>query len=94
MPNIADLMIDIDGKKLSNDEYQAHANNASNGIDYIVCGMKSVANLMFWAAANENYADEKTDMQNIGFLISANMSFLEKMLEIESCANFNLDKAK
>ncbi len=94
MPNIADLMIDIDGKKLCKTEYQTHANNAATGIEYVVCGMKSVANLMFWAAANEQYADEKSDMQNISFLISANMSFLEKMLEIESCANFNLDKGK
>ena len=94
MPNLADLMISVDGKKLSKDEYKAHESNAGMGIDYIVNGIRSVANLMFCAASNDHYADAKSDMQNVGLLISANMEILEKMIEIESCASFNINKDK
>ena len=94
MPNLADLMISVDGKKLSEEEYKTHESNAGMGIDYIVTGIRSVANLMFWAASNDNYADAKSDMQNVGLLISANMEILEKMIEIESCASFNINKDK
>lgn len=94
MPNIADLIIDIDGKKLSKEEYKVNSDNAACGIDHIVCGMKAVANLMFWAAANKEYDDVKSDMQNISLLLTANISLLEKMLEVESCASFNLSQGK
>lgn len=94
MPNLAELLISIDGRNLSEDEYKAHENNAGMGIEYIVSGMRSISNLMFWAASNDQYADAKSDMQNVGLLISANMEILEKMIEIESCAMFKLCKDK
>lgn len=94
MPNLADLMISVDGKKLSKGEYKAHESNAGMGIEYIVTGIRSVANLMFWDASNDQYADAKSDMQNVGLLISANMEILEKMIEIEACASFNLCRGK
>lgn len=96
MINIADLIIDTDGKKLTTPEYQKVANDAAAGIDYVLCGMKPIGSLMFWAAGNTDYDGEmgKADMQNLGMLIEANAKFLERMLEVESNALFNLKEGK
>lgn len=96
MINIADLIIDTDGKKLTTSEYKKIANNAAAGIDYVLCGMKSIGSLMFWAAGNSDYDGQivKVDMQNLGMLIEANAKFLERMLEVESSALYNLKEGK
>jgi len=96
MINIADLIIDADKKKLKKPEYQKIANDAAAGIDYVLCGMKSIGSIMFWAAGNSDYDGQmvKADMQNLGMLIEANAKFLERMLEVESSALFNLKEGK
>ncbi len=96
MINIAELIIEIEGKKLTKEDYKKHQSNASAGIDNIVCGLKSIGHMMFWAASNDNYDGEQVnaDMQNIGILIEANEKLLERMLEVEANATFNLNRDK
>lgn len=96
MINIADLIINPDNMKLTNPEYKKIANDAAAGIDYVLCGMKSIGSIMFWAAGNSDYDGQmvKADMQNLGMLIEANAKFLERMLEVESSASFNLKEGK
>lgn len=86
MSNLEELLINNNSRRFTKQQREKNAQTASNHVDFIVHGMKSISSVMFWAASNKNYSGEnsKSDMENIALLIDVNMQLLEKLLEIES----------
>lgn len=92
MINISDLIIDNCGETLSHEETIQNRNNAGAAAATIIDGLKSMGNLMFHAGFSEWHSTDslQENMKNIGAFIEMNMTFLERIQEVESNATCQL----
>ena len=58
-------------KNITHEELKHIQNSAQDVVDNLVLGVSSIGNLMFWAAASEDYteATAKADMYRIGAML-------------------------
>jgi len=88
MINVSDLIIDNCGETVSHEEALQNQNNAGAAAATIIDGLKAVGNLMFHAGFSEWHSVEtlQENMKTIGTFIEMNVTFLERILEVESNA--------